>query len=130
MFFWAGLYGIVVLAPQYLVELGIGPQIDLPIARPEQFYGFIGVALAWQFAFFLIARDVRRYRLLMLPAVIEKAAFGVPALLLFAAGRVGADVLTFGCIDLVLGALFVVSFVRTRDAAAGDGFTSRSEGAR
>lgn len=119
VFFWAGVYGIVVLAPQYLVELGVGPALAAPITRPEHFYGFVGVALAWQLVFLVIARDVQRYRLLMLPAVLEKAAFGVPVLLLFAAGRVGRDVLVFGCLDLVLGVLFLLAFVRTPAAPTG-----------
>ena len=114
VFFWAGVYGILVLAPQYLIELGFGPPLPAPIQRPELFYGFIGVALAWQVVFLIIARDVVRYRLLMLPAALEKLVFGVPVLLLYAAGRVGTDVLVFGCIDLVLGALFVLAFRATR----------------
>lgn len=114
VFLWAGIYGILVLAPQYLIELGVGPANALPIQRPEHFYGFIGVALAWQLAFLTMARDVHRYRLLMLPAVVEKLVFGIPVLLLFTAGRVGADVLVFGCIDLGLGVLFAVAFRLTR----------------
>jgi hypothetical protein len=114
----AGIYGIVVLLPQYLVETGLGPALPAPLQRPEHFYGFIGVALAWQVVFLIIARDVRRYRLLMLPAILEKLVFGVPVLLLYASGRTGADVLIFGIIDLVLGALFVLAFRSTRDAAA------------
>jgi len=113
VFFWSGVYGIVVLAPQYLIEQGFGPSRVAEITRPEHFYGFVGIALAWQMVFLIIARDVRRYRLLMLPAILEKLAFGLPVLLLFAAGRVGTDVLVFGCLDLVLGTLFLLSFVRT-----------------
>ncbi len=113
VFFWAGVYGLIVLAPQYLVELGIGPPLPGPITRPEHFYGFIGVALAWQLVFLVIARDVARYRLLMLPAIVEKLSFGIPVLLLFASGRVGADVLVFGCIDLVLGGLFLLAYRAT-----------------
>jgi hypothetical protein len=118
IFMIAGIYGIVVLLPQYLVETGLGPALPAPLQRPEHFYGFIGVALAWQVVFLIIARDVRRYRLLMLPAILEKLVFGVPVLLLYASGRTGADVLIFGIIDLVLGALFVLAFRSTRDAAA------------
>lgn len=119
VFFWSGVYGIVVLAPQYLIELGFGPSQVAEITRPEHFYGFVGIALAWQMVFLIIARDVRRYRLLMLPAILEKLAFGLPVLLLFAAGRVGTDVLVFGCLDLVLGTLFLLSFVRTGVTSAG-----------
>ena len=113
VFLLAGAYGILVLAPQYLVELGFGPPLPAPLTRPEHFYGFIGVALAWQFVFLVIARDVVRYRLLMLPAILEKLVFGVPVLLLYAAGRVGSDVLLFGVIDLVLGGLFLLAYRAT-----------------
>ena len=114
----AGIYGILVLAPQYLIETGaLGPVPS--IGRPEQFYGFIGVALVWQFVFLLIARDVHRYRPLMPLAVLEKAVFGVPVVFLYAAGRIAGDVLIFGLLDLVLGVGFTVAFVASR----GRGYT-------
>jgi hypothetical protein len=103
VFLLAGIYGILVLAPQYLAESGIGMAPPEPIRTPEHFYGFIGLALVWQFVFLLISRDVARYRPLMLIAVLEKAAFGIPVLLLWMRGRVAASVLSFGLIDLVLG---------------------------
>lgn len=113
VFLIAGIYGIVALLPQYLLELGLG-SLAAPLERPQDFYGFVGVALAWQIAFLVIARDVRRYRPLMLVAVLEKLAFGVPALLLYAKRRIGADVLSFGVIDLCLGALFLAAHRVTR----------------
>ena len=67
VFLLAGIYGLVVLLPQHVVEWGL----PAPIAQPEHFYGFIGVALSWQFVFLLIARDVQRYRPLMLMGVLE-----------------------------------------------------------
>lgn len=119
VFLGAGIYGLLVLLPQYLVETGVGPALPSPMQRPELFYGFVGVAVAWQAAFLVIAGDVQRYRLLMLPAILEKFFFGFPVLLLFAAHRVGSDVLFFGSIDLVLGAPFAVAFRRTRISSAG-----------
>src|SRR3712207_4414010 len=83
----AGIYGIVVLLPQYFLEERIGRDYPPPITHPEHFYGFVGLALVWQLVFLLIARDVRRYRALMPLAVLEKLAFGVPALALYAGGR-------------------------------------------
>lgn len=109
VFLVAGIYGIIVLLPQYFIELAL----PKPMSRPEHFYGFIGVALAWQFAFLLIASDVRRYRPLMLVGVLEKLSFGLPVLVLFAQGRISAGVLGVGIIDLTLGALFVLAFRRT-----------------
>jgi len=46
------------------------------------------VTLAWQAAFLVIARDPVRYRLLMIPAIIEKATYVIALLLLFLNGRI------------------------------------------
>ena len=113
VFLIAGLYGIVALLPQYFIELGL----PVPIERPEHFYGFIGVALAWQFVFLLIARDVLRYRPLMLTGVLEKLSFGLAVIVLYAWDRVSTAVLAAGAIDLTLGALFVMAFLATRTTA-------------
>jgi hypothetical protein len=110
VFLVAGVYGIVALLPQYFIELGLPARIE----RPEHFYGFIGVALAWQFVFLLIARDVERYRPLMLIGVVEKLSFGVAVAILYAFNRVSPAVLGAGVIDLGLGALFVLAFRATR----------------
>jgi hypothetical protein len=110
----AAIYGIVVLAPQYFMEERIGRDYPPPITHPEHFYGFIGLALVWQFVFLLIARDPIRYRPLMLIAVLEKLVFGIPALILYAQGRLAAMVLAAGVIDLLLGTLFVLSYRATR----------------
>lgn len=116
VFAGAAIYGILVLAPQYFMEARIGRDYPPPITHPEHFYGFIGLALVWQFAFLLIARDPVRYRPLMPVAVLEKLAFGIPCLVLYAQGRLHAAVLAAGLIDLLLGALFALSYVRTKVA--------------
>ena len=72
------------------------------------------MALAWQVAFLLIARDVQRYRLVMLPAVLEKVTVGLAAVLLYANGRVAGSTVVGGMIDLVFAALFVLAFRATR----------------
>ena len=59
--------------------------------------------------FLLIGRDPERYRPLMIPAVLEKLAFGVPAIILYAQGNLPGSVLFFGLLDLTLGALFVAA---------------------
>jgi len=80
VFLIAGIYGLLVLAPHYFLEAKIGRDHPPEITHPEFFYGFIGVAVAWQVAFLIIARDPVRYRLIMLPGILEKVAFGVAAL--------------------------------------------------
>ena len=118
VFMVAGIYGLIVLLPQYFMEAQIGRDYPPPITHPEHFYGFVGVALAWQVVFLIIANDVRRYRLLMLPAILEKLAFFVPTTILFVAGRVAPAVLAVSGVDALLGTLFLVAFLRTRDAPA------------
>ena len=110
VFFIAAVYGVIALAPQYFMEARVGRDFPLPITHPEHFYGFIGVALAWQFVFFLIAREPVRYRPVMLVAILEKLAFGIAAVVLFAQGRLAPLVLGAGLIDLILAALFAVAW--------------------
>src|SRR5262252_1160810 len=112
----AGIYGLIVMTPQYFLATRIGRDTPPAITHLEYFYGFIGLAVAWQFVFLLIGRDPERYRALMIPAVLEKLAFGVPAIVLFAQGQIPASVLFFGLLDLTLGVLFVASWRATADA--------------
>lgn len=113
VFFWSAIYGFLALLPQYFMEAKIGRDFPPAITHPEQFYGFLGVALAWQFAFLLIARDVVRYRTFMLPAVLEKLAFSVPVLVLYAQGRVAPMIVGVALVDLVLAALFMAAYRAT-----------------
>ena len=107
LFWMAGAYGLLLLAPQYFLE----SQIDPPLAHPEYFYGFVGVAVAWQAAFLIIGCDPARYRLLMVPSVLEKFSFGAAAVWLLLLERAPAIVAAFGAVDLALGVLFAIAFV-------------------
>jgi len=111
----AGIYGLIVTLPQYFLEDRIGRDTPPPITHPEHFYGFIGVVVAWQIAFLVIARDPQRFRMLMPVTVLEKLAFALPVLVLWAQGRVAASVLPFAALDLLLGVLFLASYLRTRE---------------
>jgi hypothetical protein len=108
----AGIYGLIVMFPQYFLEGRIGRDNPPPITHPEYFYGFIGIVLVWQLAFLVIARDPARFRALMPVTVLEKLVFAVPAVLLHLQGRVAPSVLPFAAIDLVLGTLFFVAWRR------------------
>jgi hypothetical protein len=108
----AGIYGLIVMFPQYFLEGRIGRDNPPPITHPEYFYGFIGIVLVWQLAFLVIAQEPARFRALMPVTVLEKLAFAVPVALLYAQGRVAPGVLPFAAIDIVLGTLFFVSWRR------------------
>lgn len=101
----AAIYGLVALLPQFFLPQPAGAELVA--------YGFIGTASAFQLVFWVIGGDPARYRALMLPGVAEKLAFGVPAVALFAAGKVPGAVLAFGVIDLLLGLGFLLAWRAT-----------------
>ncbi|HET7551176.1 MAG TPA: hypothetical protein VFK04_07785 [Gemmatimonadaceae bacterium] len=115
----AGIYGLIVMIPQYWLEDRIGVDSPPAITHPEYFYGFIGVVVAWQLVFLLIARDPERYRAIMPIAFIEKIAFGIPVLVLYSAHRVTTSVLGFGLLDLVWALLFAISYLVSNPRRAG-----------
>jgi hypothetical protein len=109
----AGIYGLIVLLPMYFLEAKTGRDFPPAITHPEYYYGFIGVAVAWQLVFLVMSRDPVRYRSLMIPSIAEKLAYGVPAIVLFSQGRLSAQMLGAGLIDMTLGVLFAIAYVRT-----------------
>jgi hypothetical protein len=116
----AGVYGLLALLPQYFMEGKTGRDFPPAITHPEYFYGFIGVAVAWQVVFLFMSTDPVRYRPLMLASVLEKASFGVATVALYALGRVNTMMFGAALIDLLLGTLFAISYVRTAPARVAD----------
>ena len=110
VFLIAAIYGMIVLVPQYFMEGRIGRDFPPPITHPEQFYGFIGVALAFQMLFFIIASNPVRYRAAMIAAILEKVSFVVPCIVLYAQDRLASIILAVAGIDLILGILFFISY--------------------
>lgn len=114
IFLIAGIYGVLVITPFYFLEDQIGRDFPPPITHPDVYYGFVGVTLAWQVAFLVIASNPLRLRPLMLPEILEKASYGITVLVLFAQARVAPVVVGLAMVDfLVLGGLFVVAYLKT-----------------
>ena len=112
--FWvAGLWGLLVLAPLYFMFDLIGRKDPPPITHPGFFYGFVGVALSWQVAFIYIATDPVRFRPLMIPSVLEKVTYVAAVATLVLQERMHRSDLVFAGTDLLLGVLFVVAFFKT-----------------
>ena len=116
VFRFAGIYGLIVLVPQYLTEVKLGVDYPPAITHPEFYYGFLGVAISWQIAFLLIAKDPLRYKAMMIPSILEKATFGLAVLVLFFSQRASSMIVAFAVIDLTLGAAFVLAYFRTSAA--------------
>ena len=114
----AGIYGLLVLVPQYFTEVKLGIDYPPAITHPEFYYGFLGVSISWQIAFLFVATDPLRYRAIMIPSILEKATFSIAVILLFLGHRTSGMMLGFALIDLMLGVAFVVAFVRTSSPLA------------
>ena len=68
--------------------------------------------------FLVIAFDPIRFRLAMLPAVVEKASYVIAILVLYIVGRVSGIVIGFAVLDAVWMVLFSVAFLRTQKNGA------------
>ena len=113
VFLVAGIYGLIVMLPQYFLESKIGVDSPPPITHPEFYYGFIGVTVAWQIVFLVLSSDPIRYRPMMIPAVLEKLTFAPAIAVLFVQQRVSSLMLVAAGIDLLLGILFVAAYLKT-----------------
>lgn len=118
LFYVAAAYGFLFLTPQYFLEERFSRENPPAITHPEFYYGFIGVALAFQIVIATIGSDPARFRPVILAAVAEKFSFGIAAPLLYAAGRVQAVILVFSTIDLLLGLAFLAAWWRLREQAS------------
>jgi hypothetical protein len=118
VFLFAGIYGMLLMPPMYFAEQQIGKERLQDLNHPEFYYGFVGVVLAFQVAFLIIAYDPRRFRPMMIPAMLEKFlfVFAVIGLYLAGRGREVAGLIPFGAMmDVVFGSLFIASFIKTRE---------------
>lgn len=113
VFLVAGIYGLIVLLPLYFMEEQTGRDYPPPITHPEYYYGFIGVAVAWQLVFLVMSRDPGRYRPLMIPSIVEKVSFGIPVAILYLQQRASSFIFGAAMADTFLGVLFLVAFLKT-----------------
>lgn len=113
VFFAAGAWAIVVLTPLYFLFDAIGRQHGSPITYPQFFYGFLSVTMAWQVAFFVIGSNLGRFRLMMIPSVVEKLGYVVSLSVLYVQARIGATDMMTAVPDLLLGVLFMIAFAKT-----------------
>ena len=115
IFIIAAVYGLIVLLPMYFSESRFNADFPPAITHPEYFYGFIGVGVAWQILFLLIAINPLRYKLMMIPAMLEKFSFGVAIIILFSQQRAQIMILSSAIIDMLFGMLFIFAFFKTKE---------------
>lgn len=106
----AGIWGFGVLLPLYFMFDTVGREYPPPITHPDLYYGFIGLAIAWQIAFLIIGRNPTRFHPLMIAAIVEKFIFVISQSVLYAQGRVELGQLAVAAPDCILGILFVLAY--------------------
>ncbi len=114
----AGILGLLMMIPPYFMEEQFNHDHPPAITHPELYYGFMGVTLAWQLLFLVIATDPVRYRPIMLPTLVEKGSFVIAVIVLTLQQRIELFWLGPASIDATLGILFALAYVRTPRAPA------------
>lgn len=114
LFCCAGAWGSLVLTPMYFMYSTVGKYSPPAPTHPELYYGFAGVTLAWQLAFFVIASDPARLRPMIIPSVVEKLSYVIAVVVLYSQNRITAVQLATGAPDALLCVLFAIAFFKTR----------------
>ena len=114
VFLLAGIIGLIEIVPLSFLEASLGRSQPPPITHPEFYYGFVGIALAWQVAFLIISRDPARYVPLMPAVFLEKLLYPIAVLCLYKRGRVHPQMFEGAGLDIVWLILFVIAWLRLR----------------
>ena len=118
VFLVAGIYGLLILTPMYFLENKIGRDTPPAITHPEYFYGFTGVALAWQVLFLVLSTDPVRYRAMILPSILEKVSYGIALIVLLSQGRLALSAFAIGSVDWIFAFLFLAAYFTTKSGRA------------
>jgi len=113
----AGIYGIIVIVPGFFTQAQYSAMFPPAVNHLEFYYGFHSVTLAWQIAFLVMAADPLKYRMLLVPAMVEKGFFPAFIVWLYSTGRVSVMMLGLSCVDVVFLGLFALAFSSTGGAA-------------
>jgi uncharacterized membrane protein len=116
VFLVAGIYGIAVLAPGFFGESMTAKMMPPAITHPEFYYGFLGVTLAWQVVYLIIATDPARFRPIIPAGVMAKVIYFVSCFVLYLSGRTPLLVVAGASIDLLLATLFTIAYFRLKPA--------------
>jgi hypothetical protein len=110
----AGVYGLLVITPLYFTYNMIGRLDPPPLTHPQFYFGLLGVTMAWQFVFLVIATDPSRFRPMMILALVEKVSYVLAVVVLYLQSRMTPLQSLTAVPDALLGLLFVFAFFKTR----------------
>jgi hypothetical protein len=114
VFALAGIYGLLSLSPLYFLFDYVGRNDPPPVNHPQFYYGFLGVALAFQFVFLVIASDPARFRPMIVPSVLEKLSYVAALAVLYLQQRVSVTQAVTAIPDSIFCVLFVAAYFKTR----------------
>ena len=112
----AGFWGVLILCPLYFMPNAIGRKDPPAVTHLEYYFGFLSVTLAWQLAFFIIAKDPVRFRPMIIASIAEKGFYLASIIVLFSFGLVSTATSVVALPDLILATLFTVAYGKTRRA--------------
>ena len=110
----AGAWGLIVIFPLYFLLDSVGRLTPPPVTHPEYYYGFVGVAMAWQLAFLVIASAPDRFRPMMIPSVLEKLGFAFALIVTYLQHRITSVQVLPAIPDGLFAILFTMAFVKTK----------------
>lgn len=105
----AAIYGFLAVPVLYFTEA--------PDPHRLLYFAFAGIALVFQGVFLVIARDPKTYAAFIPLTIFEKISFGVPALAFWSQGQAADDMALGGAVDLLLAALFTLTWLKMRKIA-------------
>lgn len=114
VFTLGGLFGLLMITPLFFLEKQMAGAVGL--THPENYYGFLSVTFAWQLVYLVIGRNPAPYRPIMLLGALGKVMFAAICWTLALGGRTPVSVALVSSPDLVLAALFVLAWAKTRPA--------------
>lgn len=110
----AGAWGVLALTPLYFMFDTIGRQDPPVLTHPQFYFGFLGVTLAWQSVFFVIATNPARFRPMIIPSLIEKLTFVGAITVLYLQRRMTPSETMSAFPDAILAVLFMIAFAKTK----------------
>jgi len=114
----AGIYGLIVLVPGLFFESRFNHDYPPAVTHAEFYYGFFTVAIAWQILFLILATDPAKYRLMMIPSMLEKFGYPAAVLILHFQNRIDPRMFALGSIDWIFLVLFAMAFAKIRPNSA------------
>ncbi|OHB27224.1 MAG: hypothetical protein A2790_00745 [Phenylobacterium sp. RIFCSPHIGHO2_01_FULL_69_31] len=112
-----GLWGVLIIGSLFFLEPVIASQTG-PLSHPDTYYGFAVSTFAMQIGYLVIGRNPAAYRPFMLIGAGGKLAYAGVCWALYAQGRIPVTVPALASPDLLLAALFVAAWFKTKPAAA------------